>query len=154
MLARNPPHGQRAERMILTILGKEADTMLKNDPPGECPAAVRAGGGGSGTQGAQANHWKQWDAKPEAAARLSRAMLVRLHGIMANHRKRWDAKPEAAVRRSRAMPVRLHARQTAGNGGTQSQRLRGPTPVRPYARSVTGFFFASEHILQRKDEFL
>lgn len=37
-------------------------------PPGEVPAAISALGVGRITCGALANHWKRWDAKPEAEA--------------------------------------------------------------------------------------
>lgn len=58
--------------------------------------AVRAGGSGRKYPGgASANHWKRWDAKPEAVAQrdlqgLFDAMLVRLR--LANRRKRRDGK--------------------------------------------------------------
>ena len=43
-------------------------------------------------EGDLANHWKQWDAKPEAKARDS---ALSPFGCMANRGKPWDAKPEA-----------------------------------------------------------
>ncbi len=72
--------------------------MQQTAPPGTRPAAARAGGGGSCAHrhtGALANHWKRWDAKPEAVAQrdlqgLFDAMLVRLR--LANRRKRRDGK--------------------------------------------------------------
>lgn len=39
-------------------------------------------------------------------------------GTPANHWKQWDAKPEAGARDFRATLVRLQIRQTIGNGGT------------------------------------
>lgn len=56
-----------------------------------------------------ANHWKQWDAKPEANRRHA---AKRSFGCDANQRKHWDAKPEAKTRSRatearRVMPVRL-----------------------------------------------
>ena len=46
--------------------------------------------------------------------------------LSANHWKRWDAKPEAVARNMPryARSVAWCYQQTAGNGGTQSQRLR------------------------------
>ena len=41
------------------------------------------------TKGALANHWKQWDAKPEAVGRGS---ALSSFGCMANHGKPWGAK--------------------------------------------------------------
>lgn len=67
--------------------------MEKVDPPWIRPAALCAAGGGSRTQRRMANHWKRWDAKPEAEAQRELslcAMLVRLQ--LANQRKRWDSK--------------------------------------------------------------
>ena len=51
-----------------------------------------------------ANHWKQWDAKPEATARHA---LCSFGCDPANRRKRRDAKPEATGRSLRPMLDRL-----------------------------------------------
>ena len=72
--------------------------MRQMIPPQIRPAAASASGGGSCARrhtGALANHWKRWDAKPEAVAqrdpqRPFDAMLVRLR--LANRRKRRDGK--------------------------------------------------------------
>ena len=66
--------------------------MTSECPPWKRPAVIRAAGGGSPTYGALANHWKRWDAKPEAYAPEGPfdAMLVRLQ--LANRRKRRDSK--------------------------------------------------------------
>ena len=45
--------------------------MSEMIPPWHRPAAVCAGGGGSRSTMARANHWKRWDAKPEAKGRSS-----------------------------------------------------------------------------------
>ncbi len=66
----------------------------KEAPPGpRSPSSERADGGGVTGNGRRANHWKQWDAKPEAAGRVS---AQRSFGCMvANREKSRDAKPEA-----------------------------------------------------------
>jgi hypothetical protein len=55
-------------------------------------------------------------------------------GASANHWKRWDAKPEATERQQPLYARSAAIRQTVGNGGTQNLRLRGggirSTPVR------------------------
>ena len=68
------------------------------------PPVVRCVPDSGAENGTPANHWKQWDAKPEAGVQFS---ALRSFGCNpANHRKRWDAKPEAKAR-SCAMLVRL-----------------------------------------------
>lgn len=53
--------------------------------------AVRADGSGRKYPGgASANHWKRWDAKPEASGRSD--PYPRSFGCTANHGKPWDAK--------------------------------------------------------------
>ena len=108
---------------------------------GTCPGKILlrrgAADGGNRAKGALANHWKQWDAKPEAGApkgelrKLFDVTLVRLQ--LANHWKQWDAKPEAKARNPAPCSFGCDW-QTAGNGGTQSQRLQRGTPR--HARSV------------------
>ena len=65
-----------------------------------------------------ANHWKQWDAKPEAVGQTSAKCGAKPYArsaAYANHRKLWDAKPEAKTR-LRVMLDRLHRkpRETVG----------------------------------------
>ncbi len=90
-------------------------------------------GGAAGR--AQANRWKQWDAKPETKVHLC-TMFVRLHRTnppeTAGHK---------AISRSTFLCDSLGCIwQTIGNDGTQNQRLKC---LWRNARSVTGLF-ASE----------
>ena len=57
--------------------------MFETIPPWHCPTVIRAIGGGSRNNGALANHWKRWDAKPEAKVQIC-AMLVRLPDLFAS----------------------------------------------------------------------
>ena len=93
------------------------------DRPGLRPGAGASSGGGGGAKDDLANHWKQWDAKPEAGVRFS---ALRSFGCdPANRWKRRDAKPEAKGRRHPLYARSVALWQTIGNGGTQNLRLRG-----------------------------
>ena len=98
--------------------------------------------------GVLANHWKRWDAKPEAEvwkeSRSFHMMLVRLH----TQTIRNDGTQSQRLKgQFIPMLVRLHT-QTIRNGGTQSQRLKGL--IHPHARSAAGYF-ASADCKERKN---
>ncbi len=67
----------------------------KEAPPDRrSPSSERADGGGVTGDRRGANHWKQWDAKPEATGcgRTQRSFGC---SMVANREKSRDAKPEA-----------------------------------------------------------
>ena len=145
-------------------LWKRGSPMRDTELPSALSAVIIVRGGGT-DQRTKANHWKQWDAKPEAKARKRYArsvacrqnrgnpatqsqrlrdvspMLVRLQA--ANHRKRWDAKPEATGPLVGPTLDRLHGKP----GETRRRKARG-YGASPPSRALRSFgyriLFASE----------
>ena len=87
--------------------------MSEMIPPWHRPAAVCAGDGGSRSTIARANHWKRWDAKPEAKGRSSpyaRSVAIGKPAETLGRKAR-------GCRANRPMLVRLRYWQTIGNNG-------------------------------------
>ncbi len=125
--------GKKRGRTILTPEGSLLDELYELPKRGKDLRRLIPDGGAAGR--AQANRWKQWDAKPETKVHLC-TMFVRLHRTnppeTAGHK---------AISRSTFLCDSLGCIwQTIGNDGTQNQRLKC---LWRNARSVTGLF-ASE----------
>ena len=85
------------------------------------------------TKGALANHWKQWDAKPEAVGRGS---ALSSFGCMANHGKPWGAK--------------LWGLRVGCSGGIPLNSFRRNEFSCAYGSPVTGLLCV--RTMQRKEE--
>lgn len=89
-------------------------------------------GGRKGPKSVMANHWKRWDAKPEAKERLS--ALCPFGCNLANRRKLRGAKPEAKWRLSALCPFGCKLANRGKPRGAKPEATGRAGPLVPKTR--------------------